>query len=326
MKPPEFVNTEAAAYDPSYRRADSASYWQWTNSELGGPWERAAEYVNMGWPAQCEIKDRSARWYGVIFTHPDDFWIYRVFAAGKDRFGRAGRYFFVLIRLRSLEGLLSPQVAGLFSYFDGESGLPLKTEPLDQGWQDAPTDEILKAINEELLHRGRTGHWGMDTAREIAVFSEWQPEPPELLKPISHQAPRLDSSVPSQRRKNRKLKYVGIGGAVVVALLLLRPNYTHRQIDTSPKVPSSIQHSSTEVLSADQEEAKGSEEKVEKPQEVERPTGEHTDSKPKPIIDPKELPNPDSIPKETDDSVIPDQTPDSSPNSSAGSTKTETKP
>jgi hypothetical protein len=315
MKPPPLLRPEAGVYDPSHRRADTASYWQWTNSGLGVRWDQAAEAVNMGWPAKGELNDRSAHWYGVIFTDPSDFWLYRVFAAGKDRFGRDERYFFVLIRLRSPKDVLGRQVGGLFSYFDGERGLPLKTEPLDNGWQDAAPDEILEAINDELVRGGHTGHWGMDAAGKMTVFSEGKTIRPEPPKPTSKHAPPPKPPAPSRTGETLKLRDGWIIVAIVVAAsLLLFLKLSHKQIDIPPNLPRGTEPLPSAALPSDGKRAEDADKETGRPKADERVQSK--DSDPKPELSPEEtgLPNPDSMPKATDDgSTLPDQTPSQPP-------------
>jgi hypothetical protein len=331
MKPPTHLQSEAGVYDPSNRRADTASYWQWTNSGLGEQWERAAEWVNLGWPSSIELKDRSARWYGVMFSDPCDFWVYRVFAAGKDRFGRDERYFFVLIRLRSTEEILSPHVAGLFSYFDTERGLPLKTEPLDHGWQGAAPDDILEAICQELDRGGRTGHWGMDAAGRTTVFSEGVPMPPVVPTPTSEQAPPPKPPALPRTRRTHKLN----SGWALVAVMLAVPLYlilkpSHRQIKTPPGFPSNTKPGPPaaqldeeppvvpppvvpppDVQPPDTQPMEKADMATDRPQVDDGAIREDIPAKPKPTSGDKELPDPDTVPKADDDST-PDQASDPS--------------
>ena len=178
MNLPRQNHFAAAVYDPSFRRPETSSYWQWQCGQFGRDWDDVAESVNQGWPARHEIENPGSKQYGCVSTPDSGFWIYRLYAAGKDRFGRDGRYFFVLVRVTSSEEALSPRVAGLFRYFETERGLPLRTEPLDQGWDVAAPDEILRAIVEE-HGRGRSErHWGIDEGLQITVFErEQRPEP-----------------------------------------------------------------------------------------------------------------------------------------------------
>lgn len=183
METPLSTGPEAAVYDPSFRRSDTSSYWQWTNVEVDDVWERVAEFVNMGWPTRPAIDDQNGRLYGVVLTRKGECWIYRVFPAGKDRFGREGRYFFVLVRLESTEGIPASSLAGLFQYFTVEKSLPLKTEGLCNGWDDAKPDATLLAMLEAIENRLAEGHLGMGDESGIVRFSEIDPTldpgPPE---------------------------------------------------------------------------------------------------------------------------------------------------
>lgn len=177
MKSSSKIWLEAAAYDPSCRRADTRSYWQWSNVPLGAHWDRVAECVNKGWPSMCQFTGSGARWYGVLATGGGEFWIYRIYAGGRDSFGREGRYFFVSVLLQSKKDLLNPKVAGLFRYFDTERGLPLNTDPLNEGWVDAEPDEILRIISKKLDSQRSLSHWGIADGGHITVFSKISPLP-----------------------------------------------------------------------------------------------------------------------------------------------------
>lgn len=333
MKSLTHLHPEAGVYDPSHRRADTASYWQWTNSGLGEQWEQAAEWVNLGWPSSFELKDRSARWYGVMFSDPCDLWVYRVFAAGKDRFGRDERYFFVLIRLRSTEEILNPQIAGLFSYFDAERGLPLKTEPLDHGWQDAAPDEILEAISEEFVRGARIGHWGMDAAGRMTVFSEDKPIPPETQKPVSKQAPPPRSAMPQQAGRKFKTHYVWISTIAVLIILFVFLIPSHRQIYTPPMLSDGTKGPSIETPPTDTLQAPppttNSPSKPLGPITDTQQAGKGIDPNPESNPGDKEPPNLDLVPKPKDadgDSPPPAQTPDHPPQPSTGIPENQTKP
>ena len=168
----------AGVYDQSHRRADTNSYWQWKRGWVGKDWDLPAECVSRGWPTSMDFSKPAGRWYGYLPANGDGFWIYRIYAAGKDRFGREGRFFFVMILLNLAEQVLIPEVAGLFHYFETERGLPLKTDPLDEGLEGAAPDEILKSVDKE-LRKGRTvGHWGIDDGLQIRLFQNLSCLPP----------------------------------------------------------------------------------------------------------------------------------------------------
>lgn len=171
MKSTSSTAFEAGVYDPSQRRVETSSYWQWTTGPVDKDWTLAAERVNTGWPAIGGLYDRESKWYGFIAASEGKCWIYRLYAAGRDSFGRPGRYFFVLVRLDK-ENLLCPEVAGLFRYFDSERGLPLRTQPLDQGWPEATPDEVLEAIGREVCQGRADAHWGIDDQLQVTVFPE----------------------------------------------------------------------------------------------------------------------------------------------------------
>lgn len=218
---------EAGIYDPSHRRADTNSYWQWTNSARGNEWDRAAEMVNRGWPARCDFQDPSAKWYGVLPTEDNRFWIYRIYAGGKDRFGREGRYFFVILRMDSVEQVQNPEVAGLFRYFETERSLPLRTESLDEGWSGATPDEILTLVLQEFRQGRNVGHWGIDDGLDITTFQIESERPPARTpkNSFSQRVPRR----PGTQRGAGRLPIISIASrSARIALGLWNRNYKIR--------------------------------------------------------------------------------------------------
>jgi hypothetical protein len=166
---------EAGVYDSSHRI--SGSYWQWGNVSLDPSWDEVAELVHQGWPAeQRKFPDQQAVLLGVV-RRPERTWLYRVYPAGRDGFGRPGRYFFVVLRLPSPDWIVHPQVAGLLAYFEKERGLPLKIEPLERGWPDGEADPALLQIHKEFQEHPRSSHWGMDGAGRTIQFK--YPEEPK---------------------------------------------------------------------------------------------------------------------------------------------------
>jgi hypothetical protein len=161
----------AGVYDPSFLRPETGSYWQWHSSKPNFEWTRVAESINQGWPTQSGFEDLSSRCYGCILSGDKSCWIYRIYGAGRDRFGREGRYFFVLVRVASHETALSPHVAGLFHYFESERSLPLKTDTLDNGWSGEAPDRVLKALMAETRRAGEGCHWGMDESLRLTTFN-----------------------------------------------------------------------------------------------------------------------------------------------------------
>lgn len=164
---------EAGVYDTS--RGVSRSNWQWGNVGFDESWEAAAALIHQGWPAEQRVfADQQAVLLGVI-RHSDFVWLYRVYPAGRDEHGRLGRYFFALLRLRSLDEITHPQVAGLLAFFEKERGLPLNTKPLEGGWPDAEPNSTLTQLQRDLQENSRFGHWGMDGAGKMVRLLD--PEP-----------------------------------------------------------------------------------------------------------------------------------------------------
>jgi hypothetical protein len=239
---------EAGVYDPSQRRAETSSYWQWTTGPAGKEWTLAAERVNTGWPASGGLFDLESKWYGFIAAGEGKCWIYRLYAAGRDSFGRQGRYFFVLVRLD--EGnLLSPEVAGLFRYFDSERGLPLRTQPLDLGWPEAAPDDVLKALEREVSNGRVDGHWGIDDQLRVTVFPEPLRTDWKVPKPSPFSKGRRGSGFrysPEEIRPGQVARDVrdfwkryGLVYVIVVSTLVTLALFGWRwwQIKASPKPP-----------------------------------------------------------------------------------------
>lgn len=249
---------EAGVYDPSLRRAETSSYWQWSTGPAGKDWALAAERVNTGWPAGGGLFNVESKWYGFIAAGEGKCWIYRIYAAGRDSFGRQGRYFFVILRLNQ-QDLLSPAVAGLFQYFDSERGLPLRTQPLDQGWPGAAPDEVLEALGREVQQGRVDGHWGIDDQMQVTVFPEphrtdWRvpnPSPVSNRGRSSGYSPSSNVDLPSQVAsdvlnfwKRYGLIYVVLVFTLIITLFgwwwwIKAPKKPTRPVPPPPRIPAS---------------------------------------------------------------------------------------
>ena len=223
---------DAAVYDPSCRRAETGSYWQWSNVKLNARWNRIAECVNKGWPAGSVINGTNKRWYGALRTSSGDCWVYRLYAAGRDRFGRDGRYFFALAQFPVSDVVAVARVAGLFDYFDNERSLPLKTESLSKAWPDAAPDSLLRTISEDLGSSEEVGHWGIDDSGRMVCFmredpfgaaDQAKPSGTEVDGGAPSKQPILPkpSPRPGEGRKGRKPMIALLAAAVLAMVLVL---------------------------------------------------------------------------------------------------------
>lgn len=179
---------DKAVFDPAHRKA--GSYWQWSSVALDATWERAAENVHKAWPTKVSnLEDQAGIYFGVLDEGGDHCWLYRVYPGGRDSFGRPGRYFFVLFRLRSPEEVLLPEVSGFLNYFDDERGLPLNTAPLDGPIPGREPGVLLLKLHHLWVSGNNGSHWGMDDSGTAIRFAP----PPNKAMP-QPKAPILVSS------------------------------------------------------------------------------------------------------------------------------------
>lgn len=287
---------EAGVYDTS--RGVSRSNWQWGNVTFDESWEAAAALIHQGWPAEQRVfTDQQAILLGVI-RHSDFAWLYRVYPAGRDEHGRAGRYFFVLVRLLSFDGITHPQVAGLLAYFEKERGLPLNTKPLEDGWPDAEPNSNLAQLRKDLEENSRFGHWGMDGAGRMIRLLD--PEP----------AKKEPTQVAPFTARGKLIIGAGVV-ASVIGYFLTNPSVTvekpmdgsgTKTIPTTPPLPDTTSKVSDPTSDPEPIETNGDE-------HVPR---ESIDSQHELIPKKKPPLDPDPLPKENDGSVPPNQTPNHS--------------
>lgn len=179
-----------AVFDPYHIGGEE---WQWSNVQTDADWNEAARQVHKGWPAKIrDWSDEQAEWYGVINEGGDTFWAYRVYPGGRDRFGRPGRYFFVLCKLRAPSDWTSPLVTTVLKHFSTERSLPLNVKPL----QPLQASEALPSAGQTALGRllnspRREGHWGIsDKDPSVVVFAAPPPKiPPPVDAPLPVSSP-----------------------------------------------------------------------------------------------------------------------------------------
>ena len=179
-------DVDKAVFDPAHRKA--GSYWQWSSVAPDATWERAAENVHKAWPTKVSnFEDQAGIYFGVLDEGADHPWLYRVYPGGRDSFGRPGRYFFVLFRLRSPDQVLLPEVSGFLNYFDAERGLPLNTAPLDGHIPGREPGDLLLKLHRHWVSGNNGRHWGMDDSGTTIRFAQPsnkatpQPETPTLV-------------------------------------------------------------------------------------------------------------------------------------------------
>ena len=162
---------DKAVFDPSHRKA--GSYWQWPNVALDATWDRVAEAVHKAWPAKMgTLEDQAGIYFGVLDEDVASRWFYRVYPGGRDSFGRPGRYFFVIFRLKDPEQVLLPEVSGFLNYFDTNRDLPLNTKSLDEGITPREPDDLLRKLRAHWVSRKFGDHWGMDGRGTIIRFAQ----------------------------------------------------------------------------------------------------------------------------------------------------------
>ena len=178
-------SVDKAVYDPAHRK--DGSYWQWSSMSLDPTWDRIAEVIHRGWPGrQGSFEDQSAVCFGVVDESAASRWFYRVYAGGRDSFGRPGRYFFVLFRFHSQEDVLFTEVSGFLNYFEGERRLPLNTTPLDGDVPGSEPNDLLLTLHRQWVQGGNGMHWGMDAKGSVVRFAaplDKAPMPPAMPSP-----------------------------------------------------------------------------------------------------------------------------------------------
>lgn len=135
-------------YDSSHRKG--GSYWQWPDHQLDNEWDQAIERIQSD-AIDEKTEQIKTGWFpnekvGAPEKARKDlcFWLYRVYPAGRDGYGRPGREFIVLFKLNLAEDLLLHKISGVLAFFEKERSLPLNTNVLDG---DLPTG----TLGEELL-------------------------------------------------------------------------------------------------------------------------------------------------------------------------------
>ncbi len=118
------------------------------------------------------MEDQRFQCYGVIREALLGNWVYRVYPAGNDGFGRPRRYFFLLFQVpAAVNNAVWREMAGVLQYFVRERGLPLNTEPLDHGVPPAEPDVVLKKLADQWQNGEHGAHWGMDESGRFVKFT-----------------------------------------------------------------------------------------------------------------------------------------------------------
>ena len=209
-------NLDKAVFDPAHRKA--GSYWQWSSVALDAAWDGAVENVHKAWPTKMgNLEDQAGVYFGVLDEGADNRWFYRVYPGGRDSFGRPGRYFFVLFRLRSPEQVLLPEVSGFLNYFDAERGLPLNTAPLDGDIPGRDPGDLLLKLHRHWVSENNGSHWGMDASGKTIRFSQPHKAPPQ--PETGDVEPPLFPPQPTRRNVIFGLA-VGLATGVAIGLLL----------------------------------------------------------------------------------------------------------
>jgi hypothetical protein len=208
------ADVKTGVFDPSHRV--DGKYWQWTNVKIDDAWNDVARQVHKGWPDKIgDFGDQHAILYGIMNFGPDGLWLYRVFPAGRDSFGRRGRYFFVLFKLSSPEEITSPRVSDFIHYFETERSLPLKTTPLDLGVPSTAPDTMLQKLAEQWRNRGHSAHWGMDERGSVVEFARPAAKP-AMTAPLPAQAVAGGSAQQGTTMQRVKL-ILGLIAAIVLS-------------------------------------------------------------------------------------------------------------
>jgi len=201
-----------AIYDPAHRK--DGSYWQWSSDQITPMWESAVALIHQGWPVKSGGLDHiDARCYGVLEGVSGRCWLYRVYPAGRDSFGRPGRYFVVLFQPSSICEVTLREVAGILNYFENERSLPLKTGPLDLGLPDAEPNAVLKKLAEHWSNGGHSAHWGMDESGSVIEFATTTAKSvtPSTALPSILRCSGEDSSKREIKRKRKFITGLMIG-------------------------------------------------------------------------------------------------------------------
>lgn len=158
-----------AVNDPSHRKA--GSYWQWHSGAHDNSWDVIANAVAAGWPSIADaLASPRSELYGIV--DGPRRWLYRVFPAGRDSFGRPGRYFTVVFLLHRPEDCLDPSVAGVLAYFEGERSLPLDCSALERGVPSGTPSETLRKLVSLWAAGGQGNHWGIDGTGSTRRFKD----------------------------------------------------------------------------------------------------------------------------------------------------------
>ena len=201
---------DIAVYDPSNYK--DGNYWQWTTAPVNADWESIILLINQGWLSKDSTMDKmpDAIRYGLIKSF-SALWLYRIYYCGKDRAGRPGRYFILLMKLTAADQILDKYLSGYFRYFDLERSLPLRVP--DQNKEIAPgePDEYLNILHSEHAKHNDSGiHISIDNSKNIVIL------PPGVAEEVNIQSPRKAEPVSAT-----SCKCIICGCFVILGLLII---------------------------------------------------------------------------------------------------------
>jgi hypothetical protein len=156
---------EFDVYDPSH--AVAAGYWQMGHvrqEDIRIEWQSIANLINQGFPARkgatflLTEPQHGVEFWGCI-RRRSQYWMYRLLLAGRDNFGRYGRYFFVVFKADSPELFKTTLVSAVVGYLETQTEIPLNLQPLKgcSGVDDDAIPFTLPTHTGSIAHRTSLG-------------------------------------------------------------------------------------------------------------------------------------------------------------------------
>lgn len=118
-------------YDPS--NTVDGGYWQMGHGSdlaINNQWRAVADLINQGLPLRenslfrCTLPERDNELWGCL-RRDGLFWMYRVYLTGRDNFARPGRYFFLLFKLDSPNGIQDQSITKIVRHMETQTAIPL---------------------------------------------------------------------------------------------------------------------------------------------------------------------------------------------------------